>query len=150
MSILIEQLKQVADMTKNSNMGAFYAKKLADAKQVKVEPMSAVLEPYQIAAIKRIDLKPKQCYRNAFLVAQLLGCKYVEGQMLIHFGIDHAFNKIGDRYIDVTKELVLKELPTNTEYIAIGEYSWQKAQEIFIETKTYTDVYNHLYAKSLK
>lgn len=150
MSTLIEQLSQFADFTKGSNQGAFYRAKLDAAKDVKVEPLKSVLTKEQIDRISHLNFKPKECYRNAFLVAQALNCEYVEGQMLFYFGIDHAFNKIGNRYFDVTKELVLKENPSECEYISIGEYSWETAWNVFSEENCYTDVFNVLYVKSLK
>lgn len=150
MSTLIEQLLQFVNLTKGSNQGAFYRAKLDAAKDVKVEPLKSVLTKEQIDKISHLRFKPKECYRNAFLVAQALNCEYVEGQMLFHFGIDHAFNKIGNRYFDVTKELVLKENPSKCEYISIGEYSWETAWSVFSELNYYTDVFNVLYAKSLK
>ena len=150
MSILINQLQDFAKITKNSNQGDFYHAKLIAAKDVKVEPLKSVLTKEQLDRISHLHFRPKECYRNAFLVAQALNCEYVEGQMLFHFGIDHAFNKIGDRYFDVTKELVLKDDPSKCEYISIGEYSWETAWSIFLELNYYTDVFNILYIKSLK
>lgn len=150
MSTLITQLQQTAEIIRNDRQRDFYNAKIAAAKDVKVEPLKSVLTKEQLDRISHLHFRPKECYRNAFLVAQALNCEYVEGQMLFYFGIDHAFNKIGNRYFDVTKELVLKENPSECEYISIGEYSWETAWSVFSEENCYTDVFNILYVKSLK
>lgn len=149
-STLLSQLKQMATLLKGSNQGDFFQSKVDAAKDIKVEPMADVLTKEQIAKIKRLAIRKKECYRNAYIVAQALDCEYVEGQMLFYFGIDHAFNKIGDRYFDVTKEIALGESPADTEYISIGEWSWQETFDVIAEAGVYGDVYNQLYIKKLK
>ena len=148
-SVLIGQLKQFATLTKNSNQGQFFQSKVDAAKDIKVERMEDVLTKEQIRVVKRLDIRKKECYRNAYLVAQALNCQYVEGQMLLCFGIDHAFNKIGDHYFDATKEICLGEDPTETEYISIGEWSWETVFDVISKTGQYGDIYNELYIQSL-
>lgn len=150
-STLITQLKQMAAMLKNSNQGSFYQSKVDSAKDVKVVSCSEVLTKAQINHIKNV-IKPqkRECYRNALLVAQYLGCEYCEGQMLLYFGIDHAFNKVGDKYIDVTKEFALEEKPEDSEYITIGEYSADEAMRVAVERGIYGDVFNYKFIENLK
>lgn len=149
-STLISQLKQMATLTKNSDQGQFYQSKVDAAKDVKVQPMAEVLTQEQIRVIRCLAIRKKGCYRNAYLIALALNCEYVEGQMLFYFGIDHAFNKIRDKYFDATKEIALGENPSETEYITIGEWDWQTVYDVITEAGKYGDVYNHLYIKQLK
>lgn len=88
---------------------------------IKITPLKEVFTPKQIELIRlMVTPKPKQCYRNAALLAaygkfHALGdmgdIKYVEGYMYNIITMEHAFNKIGDKYIDITLELALEENP---------------------------------------
>ena len=71
----------MATLTKGSNLGEFYETKVSDAKEVKVERMKDVLTEEQIRMIKRLRIKKKECYKNSYMVADALGCEYVEGQL---------------------------------------------------------------------
>lgn len=143
---LIEELKAFAKLTEGSKQGEFYQAKVDSAKAVKVSRLADVLTESQISYIKNvIRPKAKECYKNATLVAQYLDCEYCEGMMLVYIGIDHAFNRVGDKYIDVTKEIALGENPTETEYITIGEYSAEQTIEISVKTGYYGNIFNELF-----
>lgn len=47
---------------------------------------------------------------------------YCEGKTNVSIPIDHAFNKVGDAYIDITFEFALHENPSIYEYVTFGEY----------------------------
>lgn len=145
-SQLITQLRQMAAITKGSNLGAFCENKANSAVDVRVVRCAEVLTPEEIHWVKTY-LKPqrKQCYKNALLLAQHFDCQYVEGQMLSIIGIDHAFNKIRGSYIDVTKEFALGEDPSQTEYVALGEYTPQEASSVALSTQQYGNVFEHYY-----
>lgn len=51
----------------------------------------------------------KGCYRNAHLLTLLFPdrVQYVEGKTNAFIPIDHAFNRVGDKYIDITFEFAL-------------------------------------------
>ena len=137
-------LRQMADITKGSDVGQFYESKANAAIDVQVIPCSEVLTAEEIDWIKSV-LKPKkkECYKNALMLAQHLRCEYIEGQMFFCFGIDHAFNKVCGKYIDITKEFALGDDPTQTEYVAIGEYSYKEAAKVAIATGQFGNVFEY-------
>lgn len=95
------------------------------ARVVHCSPLSEVLTPEQIDRIKKaIEPKAKECFKNAQNVVRYIsGTEYVEGQYGIEgvIGVEHAFNKIGDKYFDVTAELVLGKDVTKEAYVSILE-----------------------------
>ena len=143
-SILLEELKSFASIC-SGKQKEWYEKMLADARVVKVSPLSDILTPDEFEIIKKV-VRPqkKECYKNATLTATLLtekGVKYCEGKYTCcGIGLDHAFNKIGDRYFDVTAELALGKLDAQ-EYIVLGEYSPKEVLQVIEKQGYYGDVY---------
>lgn len=68
-------------------------------------------EQREIELIRRV-VRPevKGCYRNAHLLTLLFPdrVRYVEGKTHTVIPIDHAFNRVGDKYIDITFEFALE------------------------------------------
>lgn len=60
--------------------------------------------------------------------------QYVEGKTNAIIPIDHAFNRLGDKYIDITFEFALELDPTQYEYVAFGEYPAGVIEEIINKT----------------
>ena len=146
--ILMDELRQLATITEGSNMGDFYRYRLESAKVVKIVPCREVLTKDQISLIKKvIKPKKKECYKNALMMAKMMDCTYCEGMMYCYYGIDHAFNKVGDKYIDITKEFALGEDPT-AEYVVFGEYTPEDAHNAMVEKGCYGNVFGWLYAKA--
>lgn len=58
---------------------------------------------------------------------------------------DHAFNRVGDKYIDITFEFALGLDPTQYEYVAFGEYPAGVIEEITDQTGYYGDIYRFCY-----
>lgn len=89
-------------------------KKIAEvARPVKMHRAADVLDDFQMEYLLHV-IKPekKQCYKNALLLAQAFPeIKYCEGKVAAPVVIDHAFNKVGDKYIDITFEFALGENP---------------------------------------
>jgi len=126
----------------------FYKRSLEDARDVKVVPLGEVLSKQQIEQIKTIiNPQPKECYKNATLLSQYLNCTYVEGKNLVCgvFGTEHAFNRIGDKYVDITLELALGKDVTKEEYIVQGEWLAEECLDISVSR----GVYGSLYAKRI-
>lgn len=89
----------------------------------------------------------KGCYRNAHLLTLLFPdrVRYVEGKTHTVIPIDHAFNRVGDKYIDITFEFALELDPTQYEYVAFGEYPAGVIEEITNQTGYYGDIYRFCY-----
>ena len=64
--------------------------------------------------------------------------------------IEHAFNKVGDKYIDITSELVLKKDVTDDEYVLLGEFTKEDVYKVTNETGYYGGVYNKLLLDKIK
>lgn len=149
-SVLLEELRGYVSIC-SGKQKQWYEKMLADAKVVKISPLSDIFSPTDIELIKTV-VKPqkKECYKNATLTATLLmkrGVKYCEGKYTCHgIGLDHAFNKIGDKYFDVTAELALGKLDAE-EYLVLGEYSLKQVLKVLDKQGYYGDIYRAIELK---
>lgn len=130
---------------------AFFEKQLKDFHEVRCVSISDVFSKDEMRLIKSVvKPKKKECYRNAHLLTLLFKdrVKYVEGKVAICggvLGIDHAWNKVGDKYIDVTFEMVLNNDPTKELYMSLGEYDLETITSITSETGYYGGIYNQLF-----
>ena len=92
--------------------------------------------------------RAKNVLKNAHLLKALFPDKvqYTEGYVAIFnggFGIKHAWNKVGDVYVDVTFEMALNEDPTKELYMALGTYNLTTITKVTSETGYYGSIYNH-------
>lgn len=125
-----------------------YKRFVDDAREIHVVPLSEVFPEKDIKLIREVlNPQKKECYKNATRLANMFNCKYVEGRMLVGgvFGCDHAFNRVGDKYVDITAEIALEDDPTKIEYIAFKEWTAEEAVGIAISQ----GVYGELYIKSI-
>lgn len=99
-----------------------------------------------------IKPKPKECYRNSHLLCEAFPERilYCEGKTNVPIPIDHAFNKVGDAYIDITFEFALHENPSIYEYVTFGEYDAKTISKAVLETGYYGGIYKWLYYQSKK
>lgn len=151
---LIVELRTFAKLIgEEGRQAEFYRQMLKDAKPIEVVRLSEVFTETEIKAIKRfVKPKVKECYRNATLFSHIYPeVKYVEGKMTCcgAFGIEHAWNKVGDKYVDITMELALKRDPTKEEYMSLGEYDEETITRITNKTEFYGNIYNELYKEKL-
>lgn len=107
------------------------------SKVVKLTPIREVLTDEEINFILEY-IRPRQneCYRNAHEATRILGVKYVEGFVEVGgLPIDHAFNRRGDKYFDITFELVLKE--EAKEYVSSWDINGLECNRIALATGIY-------------
>lgn len=152
LNLAIVEMEQMVELTKNAvpRQKKWFEDMLRVAKPITISRMKDVLTPEQIEVIQEV-IKPekKQCYKNAHLLTCLYPeWKYCEGKVCAPFGIDHAFNKVGDKYIDITFELALNDDPTKYDYAVIGEYDLDTIDEVTSQTGVYGEIYRHKYLKS--
>ena len=92
----------------------YFADTIDVAKRVEVVPAADVFDEREIELIRR-TVRPavKECYKNAHLLTLLFPdrVRYVEGKTHTVIPIDHAFNRVGDKYIDITFEFALEFRP---------------------------------------
>jgi len=133
----IKYLDQLAATNFNSKQTAFFKYQRDNAKLCHIEKLKNIA--------KNIDTnnpRLKQCYRNSVEVVlrnQNQNIKYCEGYMFFQgIPIEHSWNKIGDRYFDVTAEGPLKKLDTSkNEYISVMEIDSVELSKYLIETEQY-------------
>lgn len=126
----------------------YYEQQLKDFHHVQCVSVKDVFTDDELRLIRRV-VKPqaKECYRNAHLLTALFPdrVQYTEGQVTIFnggFGIDHAWNKVGDVYVDITFEMALGEDPTKELYMALGTYNLTTITQVASETGYYGSIYN--------
>ena len=132
---------------------AYFVDLFNAAKPVKIVPAADVLEDYELEYIQHvIKPRPKQCYRNSHLLCEAFPERilYCEGITNVPIPIDHAFNKAGDAYIDITFEFALHENPSIYEYVTFGEYDAKTIRKAVLETGYYGEIYKWLYYQSKK
>ena len=106
----------------------YYDDLLENLQEVKCVSIHDIFTEDEIIKIsRRCNIESKGCYKNAFKVAELFqdkDIKYCEGFYgFNNFFIDHAFNKIGDKYFDITMELLHNDNVSEHFYATYGEFS---------------------------
>lgn len=135
----------------------FYKKMKEDADSVDIVPLKEVFSDEEIKEIKkRVNPKPKACYENAWKLCDRFqfdgehDIKYCEGYLNMKgLPIDHAFNKVDDKYVDITVELALNREIEDT-YVVVGEYDTDKVREILLQNGFYGDIYKTIFLNSYK
>jgi len=160
-NLIIDELNAVAGLDWNLEQKAFYEQKAADARPVECVPMRDVFTPEQLRFLfKNAGYKTQQkmCYKNAadliliieqwyFLLDFDLPTKYVEGYAYRYgtLPIEHAFVKIGDKYIDPTFERALHLDIRNEMYVSCIELDPETMVRYQLETGFYGELYQYDY-----
>lgn len=118
-----------------------------DLKPCKVVSVRELFTDEQVRFMESI-VKPKQCFKNAYDLADFIRhpdgrVKYVEGRALVanFLPIEHAWNRIGDKYFDATFELALGKDVTTENYAVLAEYDLKRVREIILKRKHYGEIY---------
>ena len=152
MGTIIKELEMLASITSGKQKQMF-EDMIAFAQEVKMTPITDVFSKEQIAYIEKyIKPKKKECYKNATQLCWAFPgqVEYCEGKFTCYgISIDHAFNKVGDKYVDITKELVLGGLDEETEYVVLGTYNAEEVRRVAVETGYYGDVYRLKYIEKM-
>ena len=129
-----------------------YKQKVKDADSVDVVPLSEVFTKEEIKEIiRRIHPQPKMCYENAWKLCDRFefegthDIKYCEGYLNMKgLPIEHAFNKVDGKYVDITIELALKQKIEDT-YVVLGEYETDDVRNILLQNGFYGEIYNSIF-----
>lgn len=152
-SKIIKELCQIAEIM-HGKQKTYYEQMLADATPVRITPLSEVFDEETIRMIKEaIDPQTKQCYQNATMLCEMFKgiVSYVEGRYTVCglFSTEHAWNKIEDKYIDITAELALgRANPNEEEYVALGEYDDNEVLSYCIQSKVYGGIYEQKFLEN--
>ena len=119
----------------------------ADLKPCDVVSVRELFTEEQIRIMETL-VEPKQCFRNAFRIADILRhpdsrIQYVEGRVLVanFLPIEHAWNKVGDKFFDVTFELILGYDVTKESYAAMAEYDVDYVRGILLDKGYWGEIY---------
>jgi len=131
---------------------ALFQQKVKDADSVDVVPLSEVFSEEEIKEIKkRVRPVPKSCYENAWKLCDRFEyegkheIKYCEGYLNYKgLPIEHAFNCVDGKYVDITVELALGREIEDT-YVVIGEYDTDKVREILLQNGYYGNIYETIF-----
>ena len=138
----------------NPKQRQYFADTIAGAKRVEVVRAADVFDDYELDFIRDVlKPQPKQCYRNAHLLCELFPerVRYCEGKTHTLIPIDHVFNRVGDKYVDITFEFALNDAElTKYEYVVFGEYDLQTIDRVTEATGYYGDIYRNVYVERLK
>lgn len=147
-SKIIEEMRALLQLNLPDRQRQYLIDTIAVAKRVEVVKAADVFDEREIELIRR-TVRPvvKRCYKNAHLLTLLFPdrVQYVEGKTNAFIPINHAFNRVGDKYIDITFEFALELDPTQYEYVALGEYPAGVIEEIANKTGYYGYVYRFCY-----
>lgn len=131
---------------------ALFKQKVKDADSVDVVPLSEVFTEQEIKEIKkRVNPKAKMCYENAWKLCDRFAydsdhdIKYCEGYLNMKgLPIEHAFNKVDGKYVDITIELALNREIEDT-YVVIGEFETVDVVEILLQNGYYGNIYDTIF-----
>ena len=157
---IIQELNAIASLDVGGLQKAYFEQRARDARPVRCVRMRDVFNAEQMAFYGKLRMIKKQCYRNASNLVELGPIqafgplprfKYVEG-LTYEPGllpIEHAFVKIGDKYIDQTFERALHIDVTKCEYVALVELEWPELAAIQEKTGYYGEIYNYLFKQRM-
>lgn len=128
---------------------ALFTDKLNDADSVDVVSIEEVFDKDTIEKIKKyVNPQPKGCYENAYKLCDRIyderyDIKYCEGYINMKgIPIEHAFNSVNGKYVDITIELGLNNPIDEDTYVLIGEFPIDKVREILLQNGYYGNIYD--------
>ena len=159
---IIKELRHIAALGWNPEQKAYYEQRAADACSVECVRMRDVFNPDQLQFLFQTPgykTKQKMCYKNA---AELVGkvewmahhydpsvpeIKYIEGFVYSCnlLAIEHAFVKVGDKYIDPTFERALHRDVRKEIYVSLIELDPETMAKYQFETGFYGELYQYDY-----
>ena len=157
---IIEEIRAVATLDWNPEQKAYYEKRAADIRPVECVRMRDVFTPQQLRLLANWGYKTQQkmCYKNAAELVRLIAglgaftltlepVKYVEGFAYCYglLPIEHAFVKVGDKYIDPTFERALHRDVRKEMYASLIELDPATMAKYQYETGFYGELYQYDY-----
>lgn len=151
---IIEYIKMMHKSTSGEHK-KYYQRQLDCAKPIECVSIREVLSEKDIDLIKSIiNPQPKECYKNATRLAMLFPdrVEYVEGYYGVMgvLGMEHAWNRVGDKYIDITAELVLEKDVREEQYVQLMTLPADEVTDMVLEEDCYTWLFGVKYVKELK
>ena len=152
---IIEELRAVAALDWGQEQKAFYEQRAADAKPVECVPLRDVFDESQMLFLRvNYRAQQKMCYKNAAELVTLMERHawmfpepgiYIEGFAYELWPIEHAFVKVGDKYIDPTFERTLHLDVRKEMYASCIELPQLLMSKYQDETGYYGELYKYDY-----
>lgn len=147
---MIEAMQAVSQLCGDTDQGRFYKTKANKAKPIQLTSVKELFSEEELNELLR-NVKPKMhgCFQTAQRLSMFYGFEYVEGEWGIGggLGIEHAFNRKGDKYFDLTSEIVLKKNVEEEEFVSIAEFSAKFVMSACIELEVYTALIPYKYKR---
>lgn len=156
---IIDEIRAVATLNWEPEQKAYYQQRADDARPVECVRMKDVFTPGQIHFLtigRGYKTQRKMCYKNAADLVSLISqnpikfplpVKYVEGFAYCDcfLPIEHAFVKVGDKYIDPTFERALHRDVRKEMYASCIELDPETMARYQDETGFYGELYVYDY-----
>lgn len=153
---IIEELRAKASLDWNPEQKAWFEQQANDARAVQCVRMRDAFSTEQLEYIRRYyHTRQKMCYENATRLILLMSdselfpepVRYVEGFAYAYqlLPIEHAFVKVGDKYIDPTFERALHRDVRTELYVSCIELDFETMARYQVETGFYGDLYVYDY-----
>lgn len=156
-NLIIEDLRAKASLDWNPEQKAWFEQQANDARPVQCVRMRDAFsdgELYIIFDQLHYRTQQKMCYKNAAELVRIIRnigtlppVKYVEGYAYCCdlLPIEHAFVKVGDKYIDPTFERALHRDVRKELYAACIELDFETMAKYQLETGFYGELYVYDY-----
>lgn len=154
----IKQMLEFFAQNMSGVQAELFKQKAEDADSIDIVPLNEVFTEQEIQEIKkRVRPQPKMCYENAYKLMDRFSydsnheIEYVEGYINMKgFPIEHAFNKVDGKYVDITIELALGKDPLEDTYVKIGEFDLDTVREILLQNEFYGQIYETIFLNKYK
>lgn len=147
---MIDLMKQIKSLVGDTAQGKFYQTKIDNAKPVILTSVRELFSEEEIQRLRR-SVRPAMhgCFATAQRLSMFHGFEYVEGEWGVGggFGIEHAFNRKGDKYFDFTSELVLGKNVEEEEFISVAEFSQDFVRKACVESGQFQALIPYKYSK---
>jgi len=154
-SDLITYIKQITKFSQGQQHDFWqwkldHAKLLTHVKTDEIRKQYPEIDKYLKGA--RPKVVQKECYKNAGQLATTVpGVSYVEGEISYHgIPIEHAWNKIEDKYFDITKDILFGKNSDYAEYVKIIELSAEEYSIFILKYKHWGGFIREQYMKEKK
>lgn len=107
------------------------------------ELREAIIQPFTL--IGEYDIYPKACYQNAMMIAKVMECEYVEGEVVINhpqhpISIIHAWNSKDGVYFDPTWAKFPPAWEEGVSYFPVVQGTIQQLESQGYKMNFYTDL----------
>lgn len=147
---MIKAMRTISQLCGDTEQGRFYKAKAEHARPIKLTSVRELFSNEELQKLLK-DVKPQVhgCFQTAQKLAMFHGFEYVEGEWGVNgsLGIEHAFNRNGDKYFDLTSEIVLKKNIEDEEFVSIAEFSSDFVKEACLDLQVFTALIPYKYKR---